>query len=122
MYVELMAEKVASVISQVVGILQNVFDPKEAREKFTNDSVDRLLQEFPDYNVILVHTAHHFDGGEHIHKHVEYYTGAGNSYGYEVYLMRRGQKTVFVLDGDGGFINWCFGGSFTKDGHRVEFH
>ena len=122
MYVELMAEKVASVISQVVGILQNVFDPKEAREKFTNDSVDRLAQEFPDYNVLLVHTAHHFESGEHVHKHVEFYTGAGNSYGYEVYLMRKGQKTVFILDGDGGFINWCFTGSYTKDGHRVEFN
>jgi hypothetical protein len=122
MYVELMAEKVASVISQVVGILQNVFDPKEAREKFTNDSVDRLAQEFPDYNVLLVHTAHHFESGEHVHKHVEFYTGAGNSYGYEVYLMRKGQKTVFILDGDGGFINWCFTGSYNRDGHRVEFN
>ena len=122
MYVELMAEKVASVISQVVGILQNVFDPKAAREQFTNDSVDRLVKEFPDYNVLLVHTAHHFESGEHVHKHVEFYTGAGNSYGYEVYLMRKGQKTVFILDGDGGFINWCFQGNYNRDGHRVEFN
>jgi hypothetical protein len=28
---------------------------------------------------------------------------------------------VFVNTGDGGFINWCFEGSFVKDGNTVTF-
>lgn len=44
------------------------------------------------------------------------------SYGYEVYLMKKGQKTKFVLDGDGGYVNWAMAGNYQKNGKTVTFY
>ncbi|XP_031472632.1 uncharacterized protein LOC116245025 [Nymphaea colorata] len=103
-------------------MISNGFDPKEKRSKFTQETVARLFKENPNYNIIMVHTKHRFAYGERIHQHVEFNTGWGNSYGYEVYFMRRGQKTKFILEGDGGYLNWAMIGYFHRDGNTVEFY
>jgi len=39
-------------------------------------------------------------------------------YKYMVYIFVEG---TFVNHGDGGYINWCFWGNFSRDGGRLTF-
>ena len=37
-------------------------------------------------------------------------------------MIKKGQQTKFVLDGDGGYLNWAMIGNFHKDGKTVVFY
>ena len=84
--------------------------------------LSNLHSQYPGYNVIIVHTKHRMEYGERIHQHVEFYTVGKLSFSYEIYFMRRGQKTKFVLEGDGGFLNWAMIGYFERNGNSVVFY
>jgi hypothetical protein len=38
---------------------------------------------------------------------------------YEVYFSPKGQPFEFVLEGDGGFINWAYIGNFNRNDHTL---
>ena len=53
-----------------------------------------------------------------VHVHQELDIGLGFTQGYEIWVFDSG---TFSRAGDGGFINWAFGGCFTANGADVTF-
>ena len=53
-----------------------------------------------------------------VHVHQELDIGLGFSQGYEIWVFDSG---TFSRAGDGGFINWAFGGCFSENGAHVTF-
>jgi hypothetical protein len=91
-------------------------------EAYTKAVVSQIRDEYPNMNVMIVHSAHdqNFQGCTHVH--YEFQLFGGRTQGYEVYVFHSG---TFKLNGDGGFINWCYDGNYTKDsddGHQLTFH
>ena len=94
------------------------------REAFTQKTAQDFAAKFPGYNVMVVHTKHTWykgDGQFRHHQHVEFPWGMG-SYGYEIYLCKKGTTQYFRNLGDGGYINWCFIGNFQREGKWVTFY
>lgn len=82
------------------------------------DARDQLRAQFPAYNVMIVHPHHHKEFEEYAQCKLElkiykYIVGS-----VQVYIFKRGQ---FTLLGDGGFINWCFGGNCERNDNKVTF-
>jgi len=70
-------------------------------------------------NFIVIHPKHHFsfpgtEGHDWYHEHHEVPVGfpIGGTIGYEIYGFRTGE---FHRDGDGGFLNWAWGGTVSKN-------
>ncbi|KAK7039172.1 hypothetical protein VNI00_010076 [Paramarasmius palmivorus] len=98
-------------------------DDDENRGRFTQETVARSLAEHPDYNVVIVHPKHtaNWEGEQGVdwaHRHQEFDVKLGGTIGYEIYVAKAGE---FVLEGDGGFINWAFGGNFVRDDKHLTF-
>jgi len=88
------------------------------RGAFTQDVVGQTLQKHPGWNCIVVHTKHtkNFKGAEgkdwaHSHQELKVKFPVGSTIGFEIYTFREGD---FVLQGDGGFQNWAYGGNVIK--------
>ncbi|KAJ3517422.1 hypothetical protein NMY22_g13967 [Coprinellus aureogranulatus] len=98
-----------------------------ARGRFTQELVAALHDVWPDFNYVIVHTAHTtaFDGAEGKdwgRGHGDFPTFWEGTIGYEVYYCRSG---IFVLHGDGGFLNWAWYGSVSSqsnDGRILMFN
>jgi len=92
----------------------------EMRAAFTQRMIAELNREYPDYNAVITHhkgsTA---EGPSVIHDHVELPISLGRTKGYEVFLSPKGQPFKFELNGDGGYINWAYGGDFHRDHHTL---
>jgi len=88
------------------------------RGAFTQDVVQQTLQKHPGWNCIVVHTKHtkNFKGAEgndwaHAHQELKTKFPVGSTIGFEIYTFREGS---FELKGDGGYLNWAYGGQVTK--------
>jgi hypothetical protein len=89
------------------GIMGVINDDKEARSEFTQRLVSETRQKFPDRNVVVCHTKHHYrwDGTEGqgwSHQHQEFDIQLGGTIGYEIYITKGGE---FWREGDGGYLN-----------------
>jgi nucleoid-associated protein YgaU len=96
-------------------------DENARREAATKDFVENTNQQMPDFNVVIVHPAHTVSG-EYVHKHAELPMDAlgVRTIGYEIYLSKVGKPFSLTLNGDGGYINWAFGGEFTREGNTIR--
>lgn len=83
---------------------------------FTQGACETIQREYPDKNVMIVHSGFNFSLFGPVHCHYELplqpIGGFARTQGYEVYTFDSG---TFNLTGDGGFQNWCFSGSYTLD-------
>ena len=108
---------IGAITFAVVHSLQG--DDNQKRSDFTGRMIEELNREYPDYNAVITHhggsTA---EGPGVVHDHVELPMAVG-SCGYEVFLSPKGQPFKFVLNGDGGFINWAYGGDFNRDDNTL---
>ncbi|RXW11247.1 hypothetical protein EST38_g9660 [Candolleomyces aberdarensis] len=100
------------IISLVENILQRIEDDKGARSEYTQDFIELAIAQYPNYNWVICHTKHStaFDGAQGEdwdHDHQEFPVFLG-TIGYEIYWFRSG---TFVREGDGGFLNWAYGGN-----------
>ena len=59
MATQLISAGIIAIVNSVASQLGTAFGD-ERRGKFTQETVQRLFNQYPDYNVIIVHTAHHF--------------------------------------------------------------
>jgi hypothetical protein len=100
-------------VSELINIAED--DPK--RERFTQDFVKKAKEDFPDYNVVIIHTKHNREGN-FIHQHYELPISLGRTIGYEIYFSKKGDPFSLENLGDGGFINWAFDG-YKRDGNRI---
>ncbi len=98
------------------------------RAQFVLQLVGRVAAEHPDYNVMVIHPKNHVwykgDPAYRIHQHIELYCKwiGGSSFGYEVYLLRKGTEQYFRNKGDGGSINWGWAGKHCREGEWVTFY
>jgi len=111
-------EAAESIVELVEAAQEN--DEKK-REEFTQRYVDEALKKYPNYNVVVSHNGGKIIGNGAQHLHIEVPMTVGTC-GYEIWLLPKGQKITFVRNGDGGFINWAFGGRFNRDGDTVNFY
>ncbi|KAG0631556.1 hypothetical protein M758_1G262000 [Ceratodon purpureus] len=86
------------------------------RGQVNQNAVDMLADAYPHHNVMLVHPLHkkQFDGDyTQIELQVDPRFGS-----FQVYVFKSGK---FTLQGDGGYINWCFKGNYTRNDKNVTF-
>jgi hypothetical protein len=110
-----LATGVSNLVLKVAG------DENAKREAFTKGFVEQAAQQYPGYNVVLVHTAH-ATSGEYVHQHHELpMDPAGvRTIGYEIYFAKKGRPFSLELRGDGGFINWAYLGEFNRNGQTIR--
>jgi hypothetical protein len=106
---------VSSLVLKIVG------DENAKREGFTKGFVDQASQQYPDYNIVIIHTAHD-RSGEFVHQHQELNMDliGARTIGYEIYFAKKGRPFSLTNKGDGGFINWAYGGDFIRDGSTIR--
>ncbi|RXW23565.1 hypothetical protein EST38_g2319 [Candolleomyces aberdarensis] len=109
---------IASVIIGGLALaLSTIFknwDDDAERGEFVLKTVAQTREDYPEFNVIIAHSDHTPSFEEPCyHRHVEFDRPFPHgTYGYEIYLARRGD---FLLEGDGGYINWAWSGVITAD-------
>ena len=105
----------ANVVKGIFGIKGND-DAK--REAFTQQFVEEANKQYPNYNVVISHNGGSVEGNNIIHDHLELPMTVGTC-GYEAYMSPKGQHFKFVRNGDGGFINWAYGGDFNREDNTI---
>ena len=88
------------------------------REKANQALVEHLRAAYPKYNVMVVHPRHSQSFEDCSHLELSF-SEFGMSHKFKVYVFKRGS---FTLHGDGGLINWCFAGNFTRNDKHLTFH
>jgi hypothetical protein len=93
---------------------------QDAETQYTQGLVAQLISQYPQKNVIVYHNQDsQFSGVNVVHMHVEMNLNfLGETQGFEVQVFDSG---TFMLEGDGGFANWCFDGNFNHNGDFVQF-
>ena len=113
-----MAIQAVSVGFSVANFIRGITGDNAKREAFTQQYISNINQQYPNYNAVISHNGGTIEGNNVVHQHVELGMAVG-SCGYEVYLSPKGQHFKFVRNGDGGFINWAYGGDFNRDGSTI---
>lgn len=114
------AVAIGTLIGAIVTSIDTLNKKEHAKqEAFTQMMVEELRLRYPAYNVLIVHPKHSRNLVNEHHHHEELKLTSPRTKGYEVYIFESG---TFNLEGDGGLINWCFGGRYERDGSsRVNF-
>jgi hypothetical protein len=116
---------IAALVEQSIQELINIgqLDAQEhaTESAFTQSMVAQLSRQYPDKNVIIYHDQDsQFNGVNAVHQHVECdLSFFSTTQGYEVEVFDSG---TFTLVGDGGYLNWCFGGNYDRNGNSVTFN
>lgn len=100
------------------GINLSVIPSTVERGQAMIDAVDQLRAQFPEYNAMVVHPHHHKEFEEYAHCRIKLRIHTYSVGMVQVYLFKRGE---FTLLGDGGFINWSFGGNYERNSNKVTF-
>lgn len=111
---------IAGVAFGIAGLVTGLQrSDNEKRSEFTQRMISELTQKHPDYNFVITHhKGSKAEGPEVVHDHVELPMAVGSA-GYEIFASRKGQPFKFELNGDGGYLNWAFGGDFKRDGKTL---
>lgn len=110
----------ADLLANVINLITQGIDSSEhdKEEAFTQAVCAKVREQLPTMNVMVVHGSFTSNFVNATHQHVELPLTAPRTMGYEIYAFTSG---TFTLQTDGGFINWCFGGNFNRDGNNVTF-
>ncbi|KAK5166984.1 uncharacterized protein LTR77_007713 [Saxophila tyrrhenica] len=86
----------------------------EREAAFTQGTVANSMSQAPTKNVLVYHDqgSTFTPSGDVQHEHYQLDLDLGGTKGYEILVFDSG---TFKLAGDGGFINWCYGGSFANN-------
>lgn len=119
------------VVAAVLNVLSKVFKAvaemekksNEERAAFTQKTVELFQQKHPEWNVVCTddHSAQYFvgtEGKDWAHQNTATHTAMGH-FKYDVYGARAG---IFILEGDGGFINWAYTSGAKVHGVGVQNH
>lgn len=122
------ARVVAKGIEAIVKVIKGRIEHDKAeRGKFTSHFIGESMKKYPQWNWVICHTRHttKFEGQKGKdwgHRHQEFPVSFGKTIGYEIYWFKKG---TFERHGDGGYLNWAFGGrvkSRTNNGATVTFN
>jgi hypothetical protein len=116
-----LAGLVISGIQEFITIGQLDAKEHDIESAFTQSMVAQLTRQYPDKNIIIYHDQDsQFNGVNSVHIHVECSLDFFSwTQGYEVQVFDSG---TFTLVGDGGYLNWCFGGNYERNGNTVTFN
>jgi hypothetical protein len=111
------------ILGASVGVINLIWNAQrndnDKRSAFTQRMIAELSQNFPDENFVITHHRSSTAEGPCVtHQHVELPMIVGTC-GYEIFASPKGQPFRFELNGDGGYINWAFGGEFHRDGNTL---
>ncbi|KAJ2918935.1 hypothetical protein MD484_g1495, partial [Candolleomyces efflorescens] len=117
---------VQGVIKIVQLIKGKIEKDKSRRGNYTHEFIGKSMAQFPKWNWVICHTKHtkKFDGKQGkdwFHRHEEFKVSFGKTIGYEIYWFKSG---TFTRKGDGGYLNWAYGGNIkkkSKDGKVITF-
>ncbi|KAF6759307.1 ectomycorrhiza-regulated small secreted protein [Ephemerocybe angulata] len=121
------ASNIEGDVNNILNLVRSqVGSGNQGRIDFTQRVVREGSSRFPQYNWVIVHTAHltRFDGASGRnwnHWHYEFDINPGGTIRYELYWFESG---TFELQGDGGFINWAWTGqvsSISPSGRVITF-
>ncbi len=91
----------------------------DAESQFTQVMLSNLMAQYPCSNVIIYHDG---DCGYSLvndqNAFVEFDIGLGMTQGYYINVFDSG---IFTLVGDGGWLNWAYGGNYVQDGNDLTF-
>ena len=107
-----------AILTGVLAWLATIGQDVAKREAFTKTFVEEANKQFPDYNVVIIHTQHRVVG-DFVKDHVELPMTFGTC-GYEIYYSLRGQMFELTNDGDGGYRNWAYCGWYTRNGSTIS--
>jgi hypothetical protein len=110
-------------ITDIVEIITDIDEAEhEAESEFTQNMITQLGASYPTWNAIVVTSDedYEFNFNNYVYAHQECDIGLGFTKGYDIYVLDYG---TFQLNGDGGFINWAFGGNYDfQDEDYVTFY
>ncbi|KAJ2922110.1 hypothetical protein H1R20_g14992, partial [Candolleomyces eurysporus] len=121
------ARAVVQGVIRVVQLIKGKIEKdKSRRGNYTHDFIGKSMAQFPKWNWVICHTKHStkFDGKsgtDYFHRHEEFPVSFGKTIGYEIYWFKSG---TFTRQGDGGYLNWSYGGNIkkkSKDGKVITF-
>ncbi|KAF5335675.1 hypothetical protein D9611_009690 [Ephemerocybe angulata] len=118
--VKLVAKGIEAIVNVIKGRIEH---DKAERGKFTLHFVQEAHRKNPNFNWLIVHTAHTKkfagkEGKDWGHRHQEFSVSFSKTIGYEIYYFKKGS---FDLKGDGGYLNWAFNGKFKRNGKHIDF-
>jgi hypothetical protein len=90
---------------------------KSFRDGWTQQQLGPLQSANPGKNIMIVsvkHDASQLKGSQQ--SQLDCACPSGAHVNYTVYVFDEG---VFLHQGDGGFLNWCFAGNFVREGDKV---
>jgi len=119
------------VVATILNVLSKVFKAvaemekksNEERAAFTQKTVQLFQAKHPEWNVVCTDdkSAQYFvgtEGKDWAHQNTATHTAMGHFH-YDVYGARAG---IFILEGDGGFINWAYTSGGKVHGVGVQNH
>ncbi|KAF8896147.1 hypothetical protein BD779DRAFT_1667989 [Infundibulicybe gibba] len=120
------AQPARDALKIIQAVLRESRKDNAARSEFTKNMISSLRNAYPSFNFVICHTAHkhQWDGAlgpDWGHWHQEFDIQVGGTIGYEIYYARSGW---FKRQGDGGFLNWAYGGKVvgnSEGGSRIVF-
>jgi hypothetical protein len=117
-----LAGLVISGIQRFTAIGQLGAKEHDIESAFTQSMVAKLTRQYPD--IIIYHDQdsqfNGVNGINSVHIHVECSLDFFSwTQGYEVQVFDSG---TFTAVGDGGYLNWCFGGNYERNGNTVTFN
>ncbi len=114
-----MLEIAMGIATLIVGLIAGFLPDDEKLAAFTQGMRDKMLESFPDYNVVIIHTQHTVSGSyqsqQLVFSEPDWFIETG------FYMYMSPITKTFTLDnqGDGGYINWAWGGYFTQNGGQI---
>jgi hypothetical protein len=97
---------------------QNNKSDQTFRDGWTQQQLDPLSKANPGKNIMIIcvkHDAHCLQGVQN--QTLECQCPSGSKLNYTVYIFDEGD---FWIQGDGGYLNWAFTGSYVRDGKKVQ--
>mmetsp|Transcript_8275 Transcript_8275/g.13466 ORF Transcript_8275/g.13466 Transcript_8275/m.13466 type:complete len:251 (-) Transcript_8275:287-1039(-) len=109
------------VTSSTLFGLKNITDDRVKRESFARDFVEKYREKNPDHRVVVVCVGWSAKG-QYIRADATLTYALGSELHYDVVVFPNGCGGTFSLLGDGGFINWAYGGSgISRNDHVLTF-
>jgi hypothetical protein len=111
-----------TVLNDILDLITDIDTAQhDIESQFTNNMVDALYAVAPTANIMVCHDcSFSLDAGAYFtHYELDISLGLGFTQGYDIAVFDDGQVQ---LNGDGGFINWCYAGDSSSDGGLVTFN
>ncbi|PPR05803.1 hypothetical protein CVT26_010153 [Gymnopilus dilepis] len=113
--VKILAKGIEALVNLIKGKIER---DKRYRSEWTKKMIDELRSKYPRFNFVICHPKHQFTpkpNTNYGHFHREVKVSFGKTVGYEIYWFQEGHFHRF---GDGGWLNWAYGGVVTKKSDR----